>query len=257
MEIDKKDIKEDIMEKPKIYLSNKSTPYIINFVILCNILIVFGVIDHDRVLLYHAIIQTVLFIVVAHIPSYLTGVMWWVDLAWPLGLITIAVYSYTQAQDTLKAKLICACYFLQGFRMALGGSVAIISGKWKTSKDLPRYEYQKILMEHLHGPGAFTTAHMQKEIYLQAVANYATLIAPIYIVTNDKVDIQALEIIGFTMWALSLVFEHTADLQKKGFIKDRSHPRDAICNVGLWKYSRHPNYFGEWMVWNSLIVVAM
>jgi steroid 5-alpha reductase family enzyme len=30
-----------------------------------------------------------------------------------------------------------------------------------------------------------------------------------------------------------------------------------VCDVGLWKYSRHPNYFFEWMVWNGLIVAAI
>ena len=64
------------------------------------------------------------------------------------------------------------------------------------------------------------------------------------------------EIIGFTIWAMSLVFESVADQQKLKFSLNRKNPRDAICDVGLWKYSRHPNYFGEWMVWNSLIVVA-
>ena len=30
-----------------------------------------------------------------------------------------------------------------------------------------------------------------------------------------------------------------------------------VCNVGLWKYCRHPNYFAEWMVWNGLIIAAI
>ena len=33
--------------------------------------------------------------------------------------------------------------------------------------------------------------------------------------------------------------------------------RTAVCDNGLWYYSRHPNYFGEWMVWNSLIVFSV
>jgi steroid 5-alpha reductase family enzyme len=30
-----------------------------------------------------------------------------------------------------------------------------------------------------------------------------------------------------------------------------------VCDIGLWKYSRHPNYFAEWMVWNSLIIASI
>lgn len=32
--------------------------------------------------------------------------------------------------------------------------------------------------------------------------------------------------------------------------------KGQLCDIGLWKYTRHPNYFGEWMVWNSLCIVA-
>ena len=92
---------------------------------------------------------------------------------------------------------------------------------------------------------------------MQAIANYAVLTIPVYVVCQDKQSIQNIEILGFAMWGLSLVFESVADQQKLKFALNKKNPRDAICDVGLWKYSRHPNYFGEWMVWNSLIMVAI
>ena len=52
---------------------------------------------------------------------------------------------------------------------------------------------------------------MQKEIYMQAIANYAVLTIPIYVVCQDKQSIQNIEILGFFMWGLSLVFESVAD----------------------------------------------
>ncbi len=33
--------------------------------------------------------------------------------------------------------------------------------------------------------------------------------------------------------------------------------RKKVCNIGLWQYSRHPNYFAEWMVWNGLIIASI
>jgi steroid 5-alpha reductase family enzyme len=33
--------------------------------------------------------------------------------------------------------------------------------------------------------------------------------------------------------------------------------KGLVCNQGLWKYCRHPNYFGEWMVWNSHIIISL
>jgi steroid 5-alpha reductase family enzyme len=33
--------------------------------------------------------------------------------------------------------------------------------------------------------------------------------------------------------------------------------KNQVCNVGLWRYSRHPNYFAEWMVWNGVIIASI
>ena len=70
----------------------------------------------DGYFLYHAYWQIVHFIIVAHIPCLLTGVMWWVDLAWPFGLVLISIYNYMYAftpkeRISYKAEMITFCYF--------------------------------------------------------------------------------------------------------------------------------------------------
>lgn len=108
-----------------------------------------------------------LFIVLAHIPAYKTKVMWWVDLAWPFGLVLIGVYTFLiTGAPTLKAKLICACYFFQGIRMGLGAIYLIRIGRWKVGVEIQRYEYQKIKYEKRNGKNTWNMAHMQKEIFL-------------------------------------------------------------------------------------------
>ena len=50
-----------------------------------------------------------------------------------------------------------------------------------------------------------------------------------------------------------------ADIQKLTFLPKMMNAgdRNSGSNVGLWKYSRHPNYFAEWMVWKGLIIAAI
>ena len=57
----------------------------------------------------------------------------------------------------------------------------------------------------------------------------------------------------------AFVLESVADKQKLSFLKAMKKERKSnqVCNVGLWKYSRHPNYFAEWMVWNGLIIASI
>ncbi|XP_047265969.1 uncharacterized protein LOC107861920 isoform X7 [Capsicum annuum] len=60
--------------------------------------------------------------------------------------------------------------------------------------------------------------------------------------------LQAQDIIGWIMWIIGILVEITADQQKLAF-KNSPENRGKWCSVGLWKYSRHPNYFGEILLW--------
>jgi steroid 5-alpha reductase family enzyme len=64
----------------------------------------------------------------------------------------------------------------------------------------------------------------------------------------------AWDLAGLTLAAAGLLFEAVADAQLRRF--KRTAPRGAVCDVGLWRYSRHPNYFGESLVWWGLFLVA-
>ncbi|KAJ1394233.1 hypothetical protein SESBI_34336 [Sesbania bispinosa] len=67
--------------------------------------------------------------------------------------------------------------------------------------------------------------------------------------------IQVEDIIGWILWFVGFIVEGTADQQKLRF-KQSSENRGRWCNVGLWKYSRHPNYFGEILLWWGIFVAS-
>jgi hypothetical protein len=120
------------------------------------------------------------------IPAYRYKVMWFVDIAWPLGLILIAVYNFMILAESWKAWIICGCVFLQGFKMSLGGIFLVYQGRWKVTQDIPRYQYQKIRQEREKGPGSFNMMFIQKEIYMQALINFVILVLPVTLVCNDS-----------------------------------------------------------------------
>jgi steroid 5-alpha reductase family enzyme len=62
------------------------------------------------------------------------------------------------------------------------------------------------------------------------------------------------DLAGFGLAVIGLAFEATADAQLRRF--RASAPPGAVCDVGLWRYSRHPNYFGEAVVWWGIGLVA-
>jgi steroid 5-alpha reductase family enzyme len=65
-----------------------------------------------------------------------------------------------------------------------------------------------------------------------------------------------LEVVGASVWAIGIVGEGVSDSQLKRF-KAAGHPRGAICQEGLWYYSRHPNYFFQSLLWWGLFLMAL
>ena len=130
--------------------------------------------------------------------------------------------------------------------------------------EFPRYNYQRInwAREGITDETSlgFKLA-MHKEIFVQAVANMGPLSLPlmVQVYSGYSAPLSLLETVGWVLWLASLVLEHTADKQKKSFIRDCAEKKISgrVCDVGLWSYSRHPNYFFEWMVWNSLILTSL
>jgi len=107
------------------------------------------VIHPENYVLYHTCLQIGIFLFAAHIPAYRTGVQWWVDLAWPLGLDAIAIYNYGMSRSdkprvSYKAEMITFCYLFQGLRMTLGATMLIFVKKiWKTDTEIQRYQYAR------------------------------------------------------------------------------------------------------------------
>jgi steroid 5-alpha reductase family enzyme len=64
-----------------------------------------------------------------------------------------------------------------------------------------------------------------------------------------------LSIVGVVVWALGMAVEIVADAQKSAFRKDPSN-RDEFIRTGLWSRSRHPNYFGEIVIWVGVFITA-
>lgn len=61
---------------------------------------------------------------------------------------------------------------------------------------------------------------------------------------------------GAGLWVLAMAGEAVADVQLNRFRSDPSN-RGRTCRLGLWRYSRHPNYFCEWLVWVAYFVFAL
>jgi steroid 5-alpha reductase family enzyme len=76
------------------------------------------------------------------------------------------------------------------------------------------------------------------------------------VVVAGPKNFHFLHLVGFVIWVIALTGETIADRQLQKFRTDPAN-RGLTCQSGLWRYSRHPNYFFEWLVWVAYFVFAL
>jgi len=205
-------------------------------------------------LIVNSIVQLSLFILVAGIPFLRTKRVSYVDIAWPFGVALIGVQILLMGEtDFIRQLLVGGVYLFIGLRMG-GGALFMAKTTGVIFKsEFPRYQYRRMILEA--SGSKRVDGHLLAEIMAQGLANITVLALPGFLIAiNGSEAISNFEIIGIGIWITAYVLESTADGQKLLFI---SRNKSGVCNIGLWKYSRHPNYFAEWLVWTGLVVAAI
>ena len=201
--------------------------------------------------------QLLLFTLVVCIPIWRTERMSYVDIGWPWGLVLLGLVSYWLSDGYwLRSLLVSAIVILIGLRMGLGALKMWHMGLLK--KEFPRYQYQRRRWEK-NGKTNVQLA-LQVDAISQGLANASFLALPVFIIaSNTSSKLSGFELVGLIIWALAFVMETLADIQKLAFLQEmkKQGKQRQVCNVGLWRFCRHPNYFAEWMVWNGLIIAAI
>ena len=218
--------------------------------------IFFQIENFQNFLLINLISQIFIFLFIVCIPAYFTNRMSYVDIAWPFGLVAIGIISFFYGDGyLLKKSIISMLYIIAGLRMGIGALILLKKGY--LNKELPRYSYQRIRWKK---KGFINDKFsVQYEILLQCFANATFLAIPAILISNNSSQtFSIIEVIGFLVWVIFFFLEHISDLQKQKFLINakKNNLKNQVCNVGLWKYTRHPNYFSEWMIWNGLIIAS-
>ena len=90
----------------------------------------------------------------------------------------------------------------------------------------------------------------------QGLLDVVLSIPYLLICLNPEEGFQTLEYVGLGIFVIAVLGEGLADNQLHRFKKDPAN-KGKNCEVGLWNYSRHPNYFFEWLIWVSYFFVSL
>ena len=170
-----------------------------------------------------------------------------VDVVWGLAFVTVAVVATLLANG--HGDLARRCLVL-GMVVAWGGRLAgFIAWRNHGAGEDPRYA----AMMHKATGHPMVTAYL-KVFVLQALLAWF-IAMPVTISAFSRGGPTFLAWIGLVVWAVGVFFEAVGDQQLLAFKADPAN-RGAVMDRGLWRYTRHPNYFGDACVWVGIFLVA-
>jgi steroid 5-alpha reductase family enzyme len=170
-----------------------------------------------------------------------------VDIAWGAAGALIAILSLLLGPGPLPRRiLISSMAAFWGIRLALH------IGLRKKGKE-EDFRYAAWRAEH---GKAFPLRSLFSIFLLQAFLIWA-ISAPVQLASFSAggEGLAIPDLLGLTVWIIGFVVEWVADQQLKSFLAEPGN-RGQVMDQGLWKYSRHPNYFGESLIWWGIFLVA-
>lgn len=171
--------------------------------------------------------------------------MGFVDVSWAAALAIAALYYSISSQGGLAPRLLVALLGgIWGFRLA----IHLLARVLHEAED-GRYAY---LREHWQGHQGKIFGFFMAQALLVVLFSVPFLVAA----HNPHEGLTPLMLAAVAVWCIALGGEAVADLQLARFRRDRRN-QGQTCRVGLWAWSRHPNYFFEWLHWFSYVLLSL
>ena len=170
-----------------------------------------------------------------------------VDIAWGLGFIGVAIITFFLREGwTMRHILLSGLVLIWGMRLAI--HIAIRNrGRGED------FRYAKWRQEW----GRWFVLRSYFQVFmLQGVLLFFIAFPIVFVNFSDRPDLTLVDFLGFGVWCIGFVFEAVGDYQLKQF-KKRPDNKGKIITTGLWKYTRHPNYFGEAAMWWGLFLISL
>jgi steroid 5-alpha reductase family enzyme len=170
-----------------------------------------------------------------------------VDIVWGLGFVLIGWAIYLRlAEGDLWSQVLLAMVSIWGLRLS------IYVGRRNLAKGEEDYRYQAMRKRR---PDTFARDSLFIVFYFQGVL--MTLISlPLQFGISQPPATGLLPILGVLVFLVGLFFESVGDWQLARF-KANPANKGQVMDRGLWRYTRHPNYFGDFCVWWGIYLIAL
>ena len=172
------------------------------------------------------------------------------DIAWGLGFVVVALYSYLFSKtDSLNGLVITVLVLLWGGRL----SYHLFKRNWNSPEDKRYVE----MRERWKANGENVKFAAYFKVFMFQMLLLIVIVQPVLLVnTRPGNGLKLINYIGIGVWILGYFFEVVGDAQLKKFKSDPNN-KGKLMTEGLWAYTRHPNYFGESTMWWGILLVSI
>ena len=168
-----------------------------------------------------------------------------VDPVWPLAFIAVAITALIAGGGDEGRRILIACVVaIWGARL----SIHLLVRNAGKEEDF-RYAAMRAKRGHRFWLTSLVTVFLLQGLLVWVVS------LPVQLSAIPDRPLGWLAIIGAIVWVLGVVFEAIGDAQLTRF-KANPASRGQVLDTGLWRYTRHPNYFGDFLVWWGIFLIA-
>lgn len=172
----------------------------------------------------------------------------YVDIGWAANFVLLAaIYGLLGDGDPQRRAVIAAMFALWGSRLAIHLARRVLG-----EPEEGRY----VALRAEWGAKGHLNLRFLAFFQFQAVLNVVLALALLIACLDPEPRFGPLELAGVAVWCAGLFGESLADAQLRAFKRDPAN-RGRVCDVGLWGWSRHPNYFFEWLIWIGYALFAL
>jgi steroid 5-alpha reductase family enzyme len=170
-----------------------------------------------------------------------------VDMGWGAGFVLLALYNLIVSGAVVERNMIITVLVaIWGLRLAY----YIVRRNWGKPEDF-RYAKWRREWGRWLVPRAFFQVFMLQGV-MMLIIGYPIILAN----ANPQPGLNFSDYLGVLVWVTGFFFESVGDKQMAEFKKDPAN-KGQIIKTGLWKYSRHPNYFGEATMWWGIFLLVL
>jgi len=170
-----------------------------------------------------------------------------VDLFWALGFVVLMLVYYNLGEhSSLAAQIMLTLGLLWALRLF----AYLFFYRDSVMVEDPRYTQLSSTWKIRKSLGFLSNYLLQGALML-------LISSPFMIAFSDLVQFGAFFWVGAVIVVIGLVNEAIADMQLTHFKRSKHRQGNKVCQNGWWKYSRHPNYFFDWLTWLGFAVMTL